>query len=149
MDIEKSENEKKLEKTNKRKCLLCVAAIFIVLFTSVLAFLVFHKGGKKAGEGIVLRLSEVHSDEYPTSLADKEFSRLVYERSGGRIKVEVYTDGRLFSDEPDALAALQAGELDFARISSAPICKFVPVLNVVNPFQHGVLCHNPTTPLCG
>lgn len=137
MDIEKSENEKKLEKANKRKCLLCVAAIFIVLFASVLAFLVFHKSGKKAGEGIVLRLSEVHSDEYPTSLADKEFSRLVYERSGGRIKVEVYTDGRLFSDEPDALAALQAGELDFARISSAPICKFVPVLNVVNlPFLY-------------
>lgn len=87
-------------------------------------------GGKAAP--VVLRLSEVQGDGYPTALACGEFSRLVEERSGGRIKIEVYTGGRIYEDESDALGALCDGSLDFARISSAPVSNRVRKLCVIH-----------------
>ena len=40
---------------------------------------------------VTLKLSEVHAEGYPTTLADQEFARLVEERTDGRIKIDVYS----------------------------------------------------------
>ena len=79
----------------------------------------------------VLKLSEVHAEGYPTTLADYEFARLVEEKSEGRIKVEVYAGGTLYGGEPDAIEALQLGDLAFARVSASPVANFVPALNAI------------------
>jgi tripartite ATP-independent transporter DctP family solute receptor len=79
----------------------------------------------------VLKLSEVHAEGYPTTLADKEFARLVEEKTEGRIKVEVYSGGTLYGGEPDAIEALQLGDLAFARVSASPVANFVPALNAI------------------
>lgn len=81
---------------------------------------------------ISLKLAEIHLDGYPISLADKEFANLVEKRTNGRIHIEVFSGGILYQDETDSIKALINGEIDFARVSSAPVSAFVPKINLVN-----------------
>jgi tripartite ATP-independent transporter DctP family solute receptor len=77
------------------------------------------------------RLSEVHAEGYPTSLADREFARLVEERTNGRIKIDVHTGGTLYSQETGAIEALQMGDLAFTRVSASPVGNYVPNANAI------------------
>lgn len=81
---------------------------------------------------INIKLAEIHLDGYPISLADKEFAHLVEKRTNGRIHIEVFSGGILYQDETDSIKALINGEIDFARVSSAPVSAFVPKINLVN-----------------
>lgn len=119
-----------------KKILILFLSIFSVAF---LVFLFFSIGkafvDRDKEKVTILRLAEIHADNYPTSLACYEFSRLVNERTKGRIKIEVYTEGRLFTDEGDAIEALQKGNIDFARVSCSPVGYIVPRTNLVQlPF---------------
>jgi tripartite ATP-independent transporter DctP family solute receptor len=95
-----------------------------LLLGSVVAVSVFwgcSSGNKKTVEApktqsIVLRLAENQPEDYPTTLGDKEFARLVNERSQGRIIIEVYAGGRL-GDEISVTEQIQFGAIDFARLS--------------------------------
>lgn len=78
---------------------------------------------------LVFKLAEAHPQGYPTELADEEFARLVGERSGGRIKVEVYPGSQL-GDEKTAIEQVQIGALAFTRVSSAPMAQFSKQLGV-------------------
>ncbi|MCC8189518.1 MAG: TRAP transporter substrate-binding protein [Planctomycetes bacterium] len=100
------------------------------LVKSVLAvaMLVLYVGSAAAG---TYRLSEVHAEGYPTALADREFARLVEERTGGRIKIEVYTGGTLYGEETGAIEALQVGDLAFTRVSASPVASYVPAANAI------------------
>ncbi len=102
-----------------KKAIFVLFSFFCIFFVSC---------GKK---NIVLRISEVHSADYPTSLALSEFARLVEERTDGRIRIEVHSDARLFDDEADAVLALQEGKLDFARVSLSIASSLSPRLNVL------------------
>ena len=77
------------------------------------------------------RLSEVHAEGYPTSMADREFARLVEERTNGRVKIEVYTGGTLYGQETGAIEALQVGDLAFTRVSASPVASYVPNANAI------------------
>ena len=77
------------------------------------------------------RLSEVHAEGYPTSMADHEFARLVKERTNGRITIEVYTGGTLYGQETGAIEALQVGDLAFTRVSASPVASYVPNANAI------------------
>lgn len=79
----------------------------------------------------VLKLSEVHAEGYPTTLADYEFARLVEEKTEGRIKVEVYSGGTLYGEETGAIEALQLGDLAFTRVSASPVASYVPAVNAI------------------
>ena len=79
---------------------------------------------------ITLILSGVNSEDYPTTLADKEFSRLVKIKSKGRIKVEVHIDGELYTQESDEVEALKSGEISFARLSCDTLESYVPKMKV-------------------
>mgnify|MGYP002623974881 CR=1 FL=1 len=78
-----------------------------------------------------LRLSEVHAQGYPTSLADEEFARLVKERTEGRVIIDVRSGGALADNEGDAIEALKVGDLAFTRVSAAPVASYVPKLNAI------------------
>lgn len=94
---------------------------------------VFAQGGSEATttKTVKLTLSEVHAEGYPTTLADYEFSRLVSEKTNGRIKVEVYSGGTLYGQETGAIEALQIGDLAFSRVSASPVASYVPKINAL------------------
>jgi tripartite ATP-independent transporter DctP family solute receptor len=71
---------------------------------------------KQAEAPLVFRLAENQPEDYPTTLGDKEFARLVNERTNGRIKIEVYSGGQL-GKEISVTEQLQYGAVDFARLS--------------------------------
>ncbi len=84
-----------------------------------------------ASAATTLKLSEVHAEGYPTTLADQEFARLVEERTEGRIKVEVYSGGSLYGEETGAIEALQLGDIAFSRVSASPVSSYVPKMNAI------------------
>lgn len=102
-----------------KKCLFLVLALTLVFSLAA------------ANAQTVLQLSEVHAEGYPTSLADAEFARLVEERTEGRIKIDVHFGGTLYGAEPDAIQALQLGDLAFTRVSASPVSNFVPAINAI------------------
>jgi len=101
-----------------------------VVFCAVLAicsFIFSLSTPALAQQQIVLRLAETHAPDYPTTKGDYEFARLVEERTGGRIKIEVYPSAQL-GEEKAALEAVQFGAIDFNRTSISPLSAFVPNL---------------------
>lgn len=106
----------------------------LVLAIMMVAVPVFAGGSSESASGektINLVLSEVHAEGYPTTLADYEFARLVNEKSGGRINIQVYSGGTLYGEETGSIEALQIGDLAFARVSASPVASYVPALNVI------------------
>jgi tripartite ATP-independent transporter DctP family solute receptor len=71
---------------------------------------------KQTEATVVFRLAENQPEDYPTTLGDKEFARLVKERTNGRIQIEVYSGG-LLGNEISVAEQLQYGAVDFARLS--------------------------------
>lgn len=102
-----------------------------LLLTLVSVSLAAQPTSEAAVKPVILKLSEVHAEGYPTSLADHEFSRLVEEKTQGRVKIEVYTGGTLYGQETAAIEALQVGDLAFARVSASPVASYVPALNAI------------------
>jgi TRAP-type C4-dicarboxylate transport system substrate-binding protein len=80
---------------------------------------------------VKLKLSEIHMEGYPTTLADREFARLVKEKTEGRVEITVYSGGVLNATEAEAIEALVIGEMGFARVSAAPVAEFVPDVNAI------------------
>lgn len=84
----------------------------------------------KAVDAVVLRLAETHPADYPTTLGNFEFARLVEEKTEGRVKIEVYPGAQL-GEEKDVIEQVQIGAIDLARTSIAPLTEFAPSLNVL------------------
>jgi tripartite ATP-independent transporter DctP family solute receptor len=93
------------------------------------AFLVLPWAGAPA-QSVVLRLAETHPVDYPTTRADLEFARLVAERSGGRIRIEVYAGSQL-GQERAVIEQVQFGGIDMTRVSLSVMASFVPVLDAL------------------
>lgn len=81
-------------------------------------------------EAVVLRLAETHPADYPTTLGDYEFARLVEEKTEGRVKIEVFPSAQL-GEEKDVIEQVQIGAIDITRTSIAPLTEFSPSLNVL------------------
>ncbi len=93
-----------------------------------------NESAAKIGDQIVLKLSEPQVDEYPDSIAEKEFAKRVEELSDGRIKVEVYTGGQL-GDETTTIEQTQVGIIDIGRANAGPLTQFADSLGVFSfPF---------------
>ena len=101
------------------------------LMALVLSLVLVFACASLASAQVVLQLSEVHAEGYPTSMADYEFARLVEEKTEGRVKIEVYTGGKLYGEESTAIEALQTGALAFSRVSASPVANFVPSINAI------------------
>lgn len=81
-------------------------------------------------ETIVLRLADTHNDGYVTVEADREFARLVEEKTEGRVKVEVYP-GAVLGDEKATIEQAQFGAIDFVRTSISPLSEFNKELGIL------------------
>lgn len=107
-----------------KKTIVALCVVFLIASVGLFA-------QASAEKQIVLKLSEVHAEGYPTTMADHEFARLVEERTNGRIKIEVYSGGTLYGQETGAVEALQVGDLAFARVSTSPVASYVDALNAI------------------
>jgi tripartite ATP-independent transporter DctP family solute receptor len=58
-------------------------------------------------EQIVIRFSHVVAENTPKGLAAQRFSNIIYEKSNGRVKVEVFPNGSLYNDNEEMAALLQ------------------------------------------
>ena len=79
---------------------------------------------------VYFRLAEIHPHDHPTTQADKEFARLVEERTNGRVVIKVYDSGQL-GTEKEVLDQIQFGAIDFARVSTGTVAEILPKLNVL------------------
>lgn len=100
----------------------------IVLLALVAALVVALPFQAAAQAKVVLRLAETHPQDYPTTKGDFEFARLVKERSGGRIEIQVYPGSQL-GQETAVIQQVQFGAIDLTRVSISPLASFVPKLD--------------------
>ena len=68
--------------------------------------------------------------DYPTTKGNYEFARLVEERTGGRIKIEVYHSSQL-GQEKAVIEGVQFGAIDFTRVSISPLSAFAPAFDAL------------------
>jgi tripartite ATP-independent transporter DctP family solute receptor len=102
----------------KSPLVLCLALVALALPIRAIA------------QTIVLRLAETHPADYPTTKGDYEFARLVKERSGGRIMIEVYPSSQL-GQEKAVIEQVQFGAIDMTRVSLSVTSSFVPALDAL------------------
>ncbi|VDN48496.1 Solute-binding protein Csal_2479 [Petrocella atlantisensis] len=84
----------------------------------------------KQPEVTYFRLAEIHPSDHPTTKADREFARLVEERTEGRIIIKVY-DSEQLGPEKAVLEQVQFGAIDFTRLSMGQVAEISPQLNVL------------------
>ena len=85
---------------------------------------------------LILRYADIQPADYPTTKAAQYFADLVKERTRGKIRIRVYTDGAL-GDEVSVLEQVRFGGIDFARASVASLSELSPRIEVLSlPFLY-------------
>lgn len=87
------------------------------------ALIVLTGGAYAAGEPIVIKFSHVVAQDTPKGKAADYFKKLAEERTGGKVKVEVYPNSQLYKDKEE-MEALQLGAVQMLAPSLA---KFGPL----------------------
>lgn len=107
--------------------------VVLILLTMMIASSCNQKTSKVdlAPQTVIFRLAEYFPSDYPTTLADIEFARLVKEKTEGRIEIIIYENGQL-GTEKSVLQQVQFGAIDFARVSISPLADISPQLNVLH-----------------
>ncbi|MFZ6762108.1 TRAP transporter substrate-binding protein [Roseomonas sp. KE0001] len=82
-------------------------------------------GFQASAQTITLRSADVHPDGYPTVEGVKALSRLAEERSGGRLRVQVF-HSRQLGEEKDTLEQTRFGVIDMNRTNFATLTNLVP-----------------------
>ncbi|MGG2017118.1 TRAP transporter substrate-binding protein [Bacillus sp. S10(2024)] len=124
------------------------AATFILLFTISIASALFlyyqsHPPHNELSydddqEGLkdqlVFKFSHVVAENTPKGLAANKFAELVNEKSNGKIKIEVFPNGSLYSDIEE-FRALKSGQVQFIAPSTSKLGTFSPEWGVLDlPF---------------
>ncbi len=104
------------------------------LIFAVLAALGLFAGSAWADEPIVIRFSHVVAENTPKGQGAVLFQRLVRERMGGRVEVQVYPNSQLFGDGQE-MEALALGDVEMIAPSLSKFDRYTPHLQVFDlPF---------------
>ena len=123
-----------------KKKTVFLAVISALLLVTAVCIAVKLLNRKPAPE-YIFTYAENQSDGYPTSMGAYKFAELVEERSGGRIKIIVYTSAKL-GREAEVIRQMQYGGVDFTRVSLSQLAEFYPELNVLQmPFLYNDAAH--------
>lgn len=74
---------------------------------------------------IVLKLGHVVATGHPYHAAATDFARLVGERTGGRVRIDVFPSGQLGPGEREEIEALQLGGIDLVVSGTAVMANFL------------------------
>ena len=78
----------------------------------------------------VLLYAENQTEDYPTTLGGKYFAELVYQKTGGRIRILVKSGAELGS-ESEVIKQLRYGGIAFSRVSLSQLAELIPEMNVL------------------
>lgn len=78
----------------------------------------------------VLTYAENQAEDYPTTQGAYRFAELVYERTGGKIEIQVHANAAL-GEEQSVVSQMRFGGIDFSRVSLSSLAEFIPKLNVL------------------
>ena len=101
------------------------------------------KAGKteKTTPDFVLTYADNQPADYPTTQGAERFAQLVEERTGGKVVVQVHSDGE-YGTEQEIWEQLSLGGVDFARLSLAIAADDLPKLNVLQlPYLYRDAAH--------
>ncbi len=79
---------------------------------------------------LILRYADNQPENYPTTLAAKYFAQLVEERTHGDIRIRVYSNAVLGS-ENSVFEQVQFGGIDFTRVSMGTLSEYDPEVEVL------------------
>lgn len=124
--------------TKIRKGGVNVKKFWLTLLVGLMAVVMAACGGDEGNESesgsgektITLKMADNHPDDYPTVVGDKEFARLVEEKTNGKYKIEVYSGGQL-GDEKSVIEQLQVGSIDLSRVNVSPVSEFSKQIGVL------------------
>lgn len=109
---------------------LCVCAAVMTAAATACAGSGREGPSQKTVPEFVLTYAENQAEDYPTTQGAYKFAELVYERTEGKVEIQVNAGG-ILGDEKTVIEQLQFGGVDFARVSLSPLAEFVPKLNVL------------------
>ncbi len=78
---------------------------------------------------VTLRSSDTHPDGYPTVEAVKYIGKVIQEKTGGRLCLDVYFGSQL-GEEKDTIEQTQFGVIDMNRVSLGPFNDIIPETQV-------------------
>jgi tripartite ATP-independent transporter DctP family solute receptor len=91
-----------------------------------------------------LRSTDIHPTDYPTVEAVRHMSKLLEERTKGRLKINVFHSAQL-GNEKDTIEQTRFGVIDINRINMAPFNNLIPATNVPSlPFIFRSVAHMRT-----
>ncbi len=97
---------------------------FLLLMVSVVVF-----GCQSESRVRVLKLAHVLDPSHPVHRGMAYMAERVHEKSGGRMRVDIYPSGQL-GQERDLIELLQIGSLAMTKVSTAPLEAFVPEMKI-------------------
>ena len=117
----------------KRKRLILAIGIIGLIFLCSVSGL-FAAGAKEAvstdQRAMTLRLAHISDEEHPSHKASMLFKELVEEKTGGVVKVEVFSNASLGS-APEYTEQLQLGALELGLVTSGQLQVWVPEYGAV------------------
>ncbi|SFB81843.1 TRAP transporter substrate-binding protein [Butyrivibrio sp. YAB3001] len=116
----------------KRKLVIVlslISAVLVIVLIVVLATINVKKDTGPTPE-YVFFYAENQTANYPTTLGADYFSELVYEKTGGRIKILVKYDAELGS-ESEVIKQMRYGGIAFARVSLSQLAEIIPDMNIL------------------
>ena len=113
-----------------------VTTFFTVTCLAITSLFLTSCSSSGVGDTRTFTFVDSHPDGYPTVIGNREFARLVYERTNGDIKIDIFPNGVL-GDEKTTLEQVQFGGLEFIRITSSMLASLDPSLNVLSlPYMY-------------
>lgn len=96
------------------------------------------QSGEKAGDNsqtetkktVTLKLAHNLNEQHPVHLSLSKFAGLVEEKSKGEIKIQIYPNGQLGSNESEELEQLQAGAIAMTKVSAVALTPYSDGYNV-------------------
>ena len=109
-------------------------AVVLVILLTLASQTIFAGGSKEASSSgsdeIVFRFALQYGQSHPLSMGIQRFSDLLEEKSGGRMKFQLYYSGVLGS-KPSTVQGLQTGTIDAAMLMGGVIADYgAPLLRV-------------------
>ncbi len=91
-------------------------------------------GAQQKAPEFTLKLGHGSQLKSPLQTTGEEFAKRIAEKTGGRVKIEVYGNMQL-GQERDMVEGLQLGTVDLTMVSTGPLSGFAPGITVVDlPF---------------
>lgn len=113
---------------SKKKKMYLLICVGVVLALALTLFIINRKHA--AIPEYVFSYAENQTKDYPTTMGGLRFAALVEERTQGRIRIQVQSEGA-FGSEAEVIRQMRYGGIDFARVSIAQLADDIPEMKVL------------------